>query len=307
LNGGINMEKIMVAVIGYGNVGRFAVDAILEEPDMELSGVIVRSRRINEVKKSFPNINVSDKIEDINKPNVVLLCVPSVDVPKIAKEYLKKGVNVIDSYDIHGESLINMKLELDQVAKSNGAVSVSGAGWDPGADSVIRVLFEVMAPKGITYTNFGPGVSLGHSVEAKKAAGVKDAISITIPKGEGVHRRVVYVELAEGASIESVTKGILANNYFTHDETHVISVKSVKELMDQGHGVSLTRKGVASGSHNQRLKWELQLNNPAATAQVMVSSARASLKLEPGNYMMVEIPPIKFLSGNYLDNIKRLV
>ena len=57
---------------------------------------------------------------------------------------------------------------------------------------------QAMAPKGLTYTNFGPGMSMGHSVAAKAIPGVKDALSMTIPLGTGVHRRMVYVELERG-------------------------------------------------------------------------------------------------------------
>ena len=40
--------------------------------------------------------------------------------------------------------------------KKAGKVSVISAGWDPGSDSIVRVLMESLAPKGLTYTNFGP-------------------------------------------------------------------------------------------------------------------------------------------------------
>ena len=35
---------------------------------------------------------------------------------------------------------------------------------------------------------------MGHSVAVKAIEGVKDALSITIPVGTGIHRRMVYVE-----------------------------------------------------------------------------------------------------------------
>jgi diaminopimelate dehydrogenase len=57
-----------------------------------------------------------------------------------------------------------------------------------------------MSPKGLTYTNFGPGMSMGHSVVAKSKAGVKNALSMTIPTGNGIHRRMVYIELQDGVN-----------------------------------------------------------------------------------------------------------
>ena len=89
-------------------------------------------------------------------------------------------------------------------SKEHGSVAIISAGWDPGSDSVVRSLLEAIAPKGITYTNFGPGRSMGHSVAVRAIDGVKDALSMTIPTGTGIHRRMVYVELEEGAGFKGI-------------------------------------------------------------------------------------------------------
>lgn len=34
------MKKIKVALVGFGNVGCMALDAITQEPDMEISGIV---------------------------------------------------------------------------------------------------------------------------------------------------------------------------------------------------------------------------------------------------------------------------
>ena len=49
-------------------------------------------------------------------------------------------------------------------------------------------------------------MSMGHSVCAKSKSGVRDALSMTIPTGTGVHRRMVYVELEPGADFDAVVK-----------------------------------------------------------------------------------------------------
>ena len=128
-----------------------------------------------------------------------------------------------------------------------GKVSVIAAGWDPGSDSVVRVLMESLAPKGLSYTNFGPGMSMGHSVCARSKKGVKNALSVTIPLGESIHRRMVYVELEDGATLEEVTAEIKADPYFAHDETHVFAVPSVDDVRDMGHGVHLAHAGAGQG------------------------------------------------------------
>jgi len=93
-------------------------------------------------------------------------------------------------------------------------MAVISFGWDPGSDSVLRALLLAMAPRSITYTNFGPSMSMGHSVCAKSKTGSKDALSVTIPTGTGEHRRMVYVELEPDADLVTVEKAIKADDYF---------------------------------------------------------------------------------------------
>ena len=51
----------------------------------------------------------------------------------------------------------------------------------------------------------------------------------------------------------------------------------------------------------------MQINNPALTAQVLVNVARASKRLQPGCYTMIEIPVIDMLPGDRADLIEHLV
>lgn len=200
-----------------------------------------------------------------------------------------------------------MRRSLGEVAKTHNAVSVISAGWDPGSDSVVRTLLEAIAPKGITYTNFGPGRSMGHSVAVRAIDGVKDALSMTIPVGTGIHRRMVYVELEEGADFKTVEAAIKSDPYFVNDETHVKQVACVDDLNDVGHGVNLVRKGVSGKTHNQLFEFDMKINNPALTAQVLVCVARASMRQQPGCYTMIEIPVVDLLPGDRDEWIAHLV
>ena len=104
-------------------------------------------------------------------------------------------------------------------------MAITAAGWDPGTDSVMRALFEAMAPVGVTFTNFGRGRSMGHSVAARAIAGVADATSITHSVwAGGRHSRLVYVVLEEGATFEAVKAAIQADPYFSHDPLDVRQV-----------------------------------------------------------------------------------
>ncbi len=298
------MKKIRAAVVGYGNIGRYVLEALEAAPDFEIAGVVRRNP--GNVPRELETYIVTDSITKLNSVDVAVLATPTRCVEAFAKEVLSLGINTVDSFDIHG-NIVDLRGELDKVAKANNAVSVISAGWDPGSDSVVRALLEAMIPKGITYTNFGPGMSMGHTVAVKAVEGVKAALSMTIPLGTGVHRRMVYIEVKDGYDFKQVAAAIKADDYFAHDETHVMQVECVDNLLDMGHGVNLVRKGVSGKTQNQLVEFDMKINNPALTAQILVAVARASLKQKPGAYTMIELPVIDMIYGEREDIIRRLV
>lgn len=291
-------------MVGYGNIGRFTVEALEAAPDFEIAGVV--RRRVTEIPEELSKYKVVTDIKDLGKVDVAILATPTREVEKYALQYLAMGINTVDSFDIH--TLIpELRKTLGEAARKAGRVSVISAGWDPGSDSIVRTLMEAAAPKGLTYTNFGPGMSMGHSVCVKSKEGVRDALSMTMPMGDGVHRRMVYVELEDGARLEDVAKAVKEDAYFASDETHVMAVESVDAVKDMGHGVHMVRKGVSGKTQNQRFEFNMTINNPALTAQLLVCVARASMRLAPGAYTMVEIPVIDLLPGDRDQWIGRLV
>ena len=298
------MGTYRAAIVGYGNIGKFVLEALEAAPDFEVAGIIRRNPE--DVPLELSRYTVTDSITKLGKVDVAILATPTRKVESFAKEILALGINTVDSFDIHG-SIVDLRRSLDSAAKAHNAVSVISAGWDPGSDSVVRALMEAIVPKGITYTNFGPGMSMGHTVAVKAIEGVKAALSMTIPLGTGVHRRMVYIEVEEGYEFDKVAAAIKADDYFAHDETHVIQVDSVDALKDMGHGVNLVRKGVSGKTQNQLLEFDMKINNPALTAQVLVAVARASFKQAPGAYTMIEIPVIDMLYGERESLIRRLV
>ncbi|MCQ2286793.1 MAG: diaminopimelate dehydrogenase [Bacteroidales bacterium] len=285
--------KIKIAIIGAGNIGQAVEQAVIESPDMELAGIY----------------HHSDNFDSI-QADVAALCIPTREVKKYAEIMLNKGISTVDSFDIHTQ-ISKLRNELTPTAIRNKTVSIIAAGWDPGTDSMIRAIMLAMAPNGITYTNFGPGRSMGHTVAVKAIAGVKDALSMTIPLGTGIHRRMVYVELDEGADFNTIEQQIRNDDYFKNDETHVIQVPDVKALNNVAHGVQMTRSGVSGTTHNQRFDFNMTINNPALTGQIMVAAARAAYRMRNeakyGCFTTIELSPISLLPGNPEDIINALV
>ena len=299
------MSKIRVAIVGYGNIGQYALQALEAAPDMEVAGVVRRSGSENCPAElaAYPVVKHISELKDVD---VAILATPTRSVEQYALECLALGINTVDSFDIHSK-IVDLRRSLNAAAKEHGAVAIISAGWDPGSDSIVRTLMQSLAPKGISYTNFGPGMSMGHTVAVKAIDGVKDALSMTIPVGTGIHRRMVYIELKEGYNFDEVAAAIKADAYFVNDETHVMQVPCVDELKDMGHGVNLTRKGVSGVTQNQLFEFNMRINNPALTSQVLVNVARATMRQRPGAYTMIEIPVIDMLHGDREELIAHLV
>lgn len=294
-----------VAIVGYGNIGRYALDALKAAPDMECAGVVRRCGSAEGIP-GLTGIKVTSDISELGRVDVAILATPSRSVRENALKYLGMGISTVDSFDIH-TGIAALRSELSPVARANGCVSIVSAGWDPGTDSIVRALLLAMTPEGTTYTNFGPGRSMGHSVVAASKDGVVKALSMTIPQGHGAHSREVYVELEPGADFAAVEEAIRTDPYFASDRTTVTAVPSVDAIDSHMHGVKLERSGISGCTGGQQMDFNMRINNPALTGQILVCAARAATRQQPGCYTTIEVPVIDFLPGDRDSLIPELV
>ncbi len=308
------MTAISVLVHGLGNIGKNVVESVAEAPDMECLGVIRSTTSLGTKSQDLKGLPEFDSLDSLVKasgrrPQVAIICGPSRLVPEDAVRYLAAGLSTVASFDIHGQIPALIK-QLEEAAAKSGRSAITAAGWDPGTDSVMRALFEAMAPVGTSFTNFGRGRSMGHSVAARAIDGVLDAVSITIPIGGGRHSRLVYILPEPGRNTEEIRLKLAGDEYFSHDPLDVRFVGTSEELAavaDNSHGVLLERIGASGRASNQRLCFDMRIDNPALTAQVLVASARAVTRLAPGAYTLIDVPPVGLLPGDRMDNITRLV
>ncbi len=288
------MKKI--AAIGAGNIGIMAAKALELSPDMELCGFV---RREIKPVRGFEHVPVVKSIFDLpKKPDGAVICVPSRQVKATEKELLEAGIFTADVFDIHDE-IAELKRCLLPSAEEGKSSAVIGAGWDPGLDSVIRTLMLAALPQGITYTDFGPGMSMGHSAAIKEQTGISDAVSFTLPLGYGRHLRKIYAVLKDGADKSEVEHAILNDKYFEHDECSIEFVSSTEPYFNVGHSAKINRFGSACGVGGNGFSFNLSVNNPAVTAQLLVSAMRAAFRQKPGVYSMPEIPPCDFCAGGW--------
>jgi diaminopimelate dehydrogenase len=287
------IKKVKISVIGLGKLGQGVIDAASQTPDIEIVGVVEPRNMGFPVR--FPFV-IKKEIARIGDEEIAVLCVPTKQATAVAPELHRLGISTIDSFDMHQEANWRHYQTIKQSVQKHAIRALTSAGTDPGFCSMVRALFQIPAPWGITYTNYGPGTSMGHTVAVKAIPGVRDAIAVTIPKGFGLTRRDVFIEPEEDADCQKIRDAILADEYFCHDETLIYFVKNVKQFYDAGHKVEIERKGVAGKTHNQHFRFETIFTNNAITGQLLVASARALAKQPPGLYTMIDMPIRDYLT-----------
>ncbi|MEG1634336.1 MAG: Gfo/Idh/MocA family oxidoreductase, partial [Rikenellaceae bacterium] len=121
------MEKIRAAIVGYGNIGRYVVEALESASDFEIVGIVRRDA--SNVPSEIAHLKVVSDISMLNSVDVAILCTPSRKVEESGEKILAMGISTVDSYDIHG-GITDLRGRFDVIAKAHGSVAVLSAGWD---------------------------------------------------------------------------------------------------------------------------------------------------------------------------------
>ena len=93
------MKKIRAAVVGYGNIGKFTLEALEAAPDFEVAGIVRRNGDADKPAELADYPVVKD-IKELKDVDVAILATPTRSVEKYAKEILALGINTVDSFDI---------------------------------------------------------------------------------------------------------------------------------------------------------------------------------------------------------------
>ena len=78
------MNKIRAAVVGYGNIGKYVVEALEAAPDFEIAGIVRRNGAENKPAELEPYAVVKD-IKELNDVDVAILATPTRSVEKSAR------------------------------------------------------------------------------------------------------------------------------------------------------------------------------------------------------------------------------
>ena len=310
------MDKIKIAICGYGNLGKGIEKEITKSEDMELIAIFTR-RNPNDLKtiSNVPVISI-ENIEDYkDKVDVMIMCGGSAtDLPKQVKE-MAKLFNTVDSFDTHAK-IPEYFNEVNESALNNNKTAIISGGWDPGMFSVLRTYMSAILQNGKTYTFWGKGVSQGHSDAIRRIDGVKNAIQYTIPVEEAMtkvrnsenpelstrekHTRECFVVAKEDADLAKIEEEIKTMpNYFSDYDTtvHFITEEELKENHSKmSHGGFVIHSGKTGEDNNHIIEFSLKLDsNPEFTSSVLIALARANYKLQKENKYgaktILDIPP----------------
>ncbi len=323
-------ERIRVAVLGYGNLGKGVELALRQNPDMELVAFFTRRdpSALKTLSPEVPVYNVDKAIEMKDSVDVLIICGGSAtDLPVQSPEYARY-FNIVDSFDTHAR-IPEHFAAVDKSAAESGKTALISAGWDPGLFSLQRLLGNCVLPDGSDYTFWGKGVSQGHSDAIRRVEGVLNGKQYTVPVAEALervrsgeapelttrekHTRECFVVAAPDADKVRIEREIKAMpNYFADYDTtvHFISAEELeREHSGMPHGGFVMRSGTTgvNGETKQMIEYSLKLgSNPEFTSSVLVCCARAVYKLNAagliGAKTIFDIPPAYYspLSGDEL-------
>ena len=97
------MKKFRAAVVGYGNIGKFTVEALEAAPDFEIAGIVRRQGDKNKPAE-LADYDVVDDITKLKDVDVAILATPTRSCPEYSAKIVALGINTVDSYDIHTAS-----------------------------------------------------------------------------------------------------------------------------------------------------------------------------------------------------------
>ena len=85
------MKKIRAAVVGYGNIGRFTLQALEASEDFEVAGIVRRNGAENKPQE-LDKYDVVKDIRELKDVDVAILATPTRSCEEYAKQMLPLGI-----------------------------------------------------------------------------------------------------------------------------------------------------------------------------------------------------------------------
>ncbi|MGR8979243.1 MAG: diaminopimelate dehydrogenase [Gammaproteobacteria bacterium] len=281
------MKKMRIAIIGLGCLGRKCVEAIFADEAAALAGIVRRTVTSPGIEREVP---VVAHISELKEVDAALICVPADAVAGVAKDLLQNRIPIVECARLHGEAFVRHKSEIHRVALHHKVPAVVGAGCDPGALSLFRGYFALLAPHGHTETSLHTGSSLHHTLAAEGIKGVRKALATERKSIGGTAQRYIYVELEPSADPAEVERIIVNDPLFLNEETLVFPVPSIDALEETNRGVLLEHHGKPGDAGHASFLLEARFDEASLAARMMLTAAQSLPAVPAGAYSLLDMP-----------------
>ena len=281
------MKKMRLAVIGLGNLGRKCAEAIVAAKTVELAGIVRRTVTSTEFG---PDVPVVTHISELKAVDAALVCVPLDAALGVAKSLLQSRIPLVECARLHGEDFFRHKTEINRVAALHKVPAIVGAGCDPGALSLFRGYFALLAPHGHTETGLHTGASLHHTLAAEGIKGVRKALATEIKAAGGTVQRYVYVELEPSADADEVERLLVNDPVFLDEQTLVFPVADIASLEDTNRGIVMERHAKPGDAGHSSFLLEARYDEASLAARMMLAAAQSLPSQQPGAYSLLDLP-----------------
>jgi diaminopimelate dehydrogenase len=282
------VKKTRRAIIGLGNLGRKCAEAIFDDQTSELAGVV---RRTGSAPASSLKAPAVTHISELNQVDAALVCVPLDHVMGIAQDLLQSRIPVVECARLHGEAFLEHKSEIHRVALHHKVSAIVGAGCDPGALSLFRSQFALLAPRGHTETSLHTIPSMHHTLAAAGVKGVRKALATEGRSAGGTLQRYVYIEVEPSANTEVVERAIVNDPLFLDQQTLVFTVPNIDALEETNRGVMLKRRAAPGEASHTSFLLEARYDEAGLAARMMLAAAHSLRLLPAGAYSLLDLPP----------------
>jgi len=76
------MKRIRTAIVGYGNIGKYVLEALKTAPDFEIAGIV--RRHPQDVPEELKGCLVTDALKKLNGVDVAILAIPTRQVDSLS-------------------------------------------------------------------------------------------------------------------------------------------------------------------------------------------------------------------------------
>jgi diaminopimelate dehydrogenase len=282
------VKRTRIAIIGLGSLGHKCAEAIFDDQTTELAGVVRRTESAPSADLKAPAVT---HVSELNAVDAALVCVPLDSVMGVAQGLLQNRIPVVECARLHGEAFLGHKAEIHRAALHHKVPAIVGAGCDPGALSLFRTQFALLAPHGHTETSLHTVPSLHHTLAAAGIKGVRKALATEGRSVGGTLQRYVYIELEPSADADAVERAIVNDPLFLDQQTLVFPVPSIDALEETNRGVMLERRASQGEAGHTSFLLEARYDEAGLAARVMLAAAHALKALPAGAYSLLDVPP----------------